>query len=96
MGVSFELSLACDFRLATVAGNQSRGDAGEWRDGPCCAPRRVDPREGDAVQPALSIQISKLEDAYRAKLFERTSSGVVPTDAGPTLMRKATGKPPKM
>ena len=37
------------------------------------------------VQPALSMQISKLEDTYGAKLFERTSRGVVATDAGRTF-----------
>jgi LysR family transcriptional regulator, nitrogen assimilation regulatory protein len=39
----------------------------------------------NVVQPALSMQISKLEDTYGATLFERTSRGVVPTDAGRTF-----------
>jgi 2-oxoglutaroyl-CoA hydrolase len=53
MGVSFELSLACDFRLATENSTLALpeinlgGDAGKRRNGPSCAPRRVDPREGD-------------------------------------------------
>jgi LysR family transcriptional regulator, nitrogen assimilation regulatory protein len=41
----------------------------------------------NVVQPALSMQISKLEDAYKAKLFERTSRGVLPTHAGRTFYK---------
>lgn len=39
-------------------------------------------RRLNVVQPALSMQISRLERAYKTKLFERTSRGVVPTDTG--------------
>jgi LysR family transcriptional regulator, nitrogen assimilation regulatory protein len=34
------------------------------------------------VQPAISMQISKLEDELGQKLFERTPKGMVPTAAG--------------
>jgi len=37
------------------------------------------------VQPALSMQISRLERAFKTKLFERTSRGVIPTDTGRTF-----------
>ncbi|GAC1553126.1 MAG: LysR family transcriptional regulator [Beijerinckiaceae bacterium] len=37
------------------------------------------------VQPALSMQISRLERTFKTKLFERTSRGVVPTDVGRTF-----------
>lgn len=39
-------------------------------------------RRLNVVQPALSMQISRLERTFRAKLFERTSRGVIPTDTG--------------
>lgn len=39
----------------------------------------------NVVQPALSMQISRLERAFKTKLFERTSRGVVPTDVGRTF-----------
>ena len=35
-------------------------------------------------QPAVSAQIKALEDALDIVLFERTSSGMVPTPAGQT------------
>src|SRR6478752_722344 len=39
----------------------------------------------NVVQPALSMQISRLEKTFKTKLFERTSRGVVPTDVGRTF-----------
>jgi len=42
-------------------------------------------RRLNVVQPALSMQISRLERTYKTKLFERTSRGVIPTDAGRTF-----------
>jgi LysR family transcriptional regulator, nitrogen assimilation regulatory protein len=36
----------------------------------------------NVVQPALSMQVSRLERAFKTKLFERTSRGVIPTDSG--------------
>ncbi len=39
----------------------------------------------NVVQPALSMQISRLERTFKAKLFDRTSRGVVPTDIGRTF-----------
>jgi DNA-binding transcriptional LysR family regulator len=42
-------------------------------------------RRLNVVQPALSMQISRLERTFKTKLFERTSRGVVPTDAGRTF-----------
>jgi LysR family transcriptional regulator, nitrogen assimilation regulatory protein len=42
-------------------------------------------RRLNVVQPALSMQISRLEQTFKAKLFERTSRGVVPTDTGRTF-----------
>ena len=42
-------------------------------------------RRLNVVQPALSMQISRLERTFKAKLFERTSRGVVPTDTGRTF-----------
>ncbi len=36
-------------------------------------------------QPALSMQIIRLERTFKTKLFERTSRGVVPTDIGRAL-----------
>ena len=40
-------------------------------------------------QPALSEQVRKLEDELGATLFERTSRGVVLTDAGEALLPHA-------
>lgn len=42
-------------------------------------------RRLNIVQPALSMQISRLEKTFKTKLFERTSRGVVPTDTGRTF-----------
>ena len=39
----------------------------------------------NVVQPALSMQISKLERSFKTKLFDRNSRGVVPTDVGRTF-----------
>lgn len=39
----------------------------------------------NVVQPALSMQISRLERTFKAKLFDRTSRGVIPTDTGRTF-----------
>jgi len=39
------------------------------------------------VQPALSMQISKLEDDIGQRLFERTKQGMVPTAAGRHMYR---------
>jgi len=39
------------------------------------------------VQPALSMQISKLEDHFGQKLFERTRQGMVPTAAARQMYR---------
>ncbi len=36
----------------------------------------------NVVQPAISMQIGRLEKTYKTKLFERTSRGVIPTDTG--------------
>lgn len=44
-------------------------------------------RRMNVVQPALSMQISKLEDELGQKLFERTSQGMIPTSAGETAYR---------
>ncbi len=44
-------------------------------------------RRLNVVQPALSMQIAKLEDEIGQKLFERTSQGMVPTAAGRTMFR---------
>ena len=41
----------------------------------------------NVAQPALSRHIQSLEDELRTKLLFRTTRGVVPTDAGLTLMR---------
>lgn len=41
----------------------------------------------NVAQPALSRHIQALEDELRTKLLFRTTRGVVPTDAGATLMR---------
>lgn len=42
-------------------------------------------RRLNVVQPALSMQISRLERTFKTTLFERTSRGVVPTDTGRTF-----------
>lgn len=42
-------------------------------------------RRLNVVQPALSMQISRLERTFKTRLFERTSRGVVPTDTGRTF-----------
>jgi LysR family nitrogen assimilation transcriptional regulator len=42
-------------------------------------------RRLNVVQPALSMQISRLERTFKTKLFERNSRGVVPTDTGRTF-----------
>lgn len=39
-------------------------------------------RRMNVVQPALSMQISKLEEEFGQKLFERSSQGMTPTPAG--------------
>ena len=39
-------------------------------------------RRMNVVQPALSMQITKLEEEFGQKLFERTSQGMIPTSAG--------------
>jgi LysR family transcriptional regulator, nitrogen assimilation regulatory protein len=39
-------------------------------------------RRLNVVQPALSMQISRLEGQFKTRLFERTSRGVIPTDIG--------------
>ena len=39
-------------------------------------------RRLNVVQPALSMQISRLERNFKTRLFERTSRGVIPTDIG--------------
>lgn len=44
-------------------------------------------RRMNIVQPALSMQIAKLEDEFGRKLFERTSQGMVPTAAGDLAYR---------
>src|SRR5262245_35461274 len=36
----------------------------------------------NVVQPALSMQISRLESSFKTKLFRRTWRGVGPTDTG--------------
>lgn len=41
------------------------------------------------VQPALSMQIKKLEDEFQTQLFERTSRGVDPTPIGIAFYHKA-------
>jgi LysR family transcriptional regulator, nitrogen assimilation regulatory protein len=42
-------------------------------------------RKANVVQPALSMQIKRLEDEFSVKLFERTVNGVKPTSAGTRL-----------
>lgn len=44
-------------------------------------------RRMNVVQPALSMQIAKLEDELSQKLFERTAHGMVPTAAGQAAYR---------
>ncbi len=44
-------------------------------------------RRMNVVQPALSMQIAKLEEELGQKLFERTSQGMVPTSAGDMAYR---------
>lgn len=44
-------------------------------------------RQLNIVQPALSMQIAKLEAQLGQKLFDRNARGVTPTIAGQTLMR---------
>lgn len=41
----------------------------------------------NVVQPALSMQIRRLEDEFGVRLFERTSRGVIPTDTGKSFYR---------
>jgi DNA-binding transcriptional LysR family regulator len=44
-------------------------------------------RHLNVVQPAISMQIAKLEDELGRPLFERTPKGMVPTDAGHNAYR---------
>jgi LysR family transcriptional regulator, nitrogen assimilation regulatory protein len=44
-------------------------------------------RKLNIVQPALSMQISKLEKQIGQKLFERTSDGMVPTESAKQMYR---------
>jgi LysR family transcriptional regulator, nitrogen assimilation regulatory protein len=44
-------------------------------------------RKLNIVQPALSMQISKLEQQIGQKLFERTSDGMVPTESAKHMYR---------
>ncbi|MFC5357778.1 LysR family transcriptional regulator [Azospirillum himalayense] len=44
-------------------------------------------RRLNVVQPALSMQIAKLEAELNEKLFERSSQGMIPTAAGRTMYR---------
>jgi LysR family nitrogen assimilation transcriptional regulator len=39
-------------------------------------------RRLNVVQPAISMQIGRLEKTFKTKLFERTSRGVTPTEIG--------------
>jgi LysR family nitrogen assimilation transcriptional regulator len=48
-------------------------------------------RQLNIVQPALSMQIAKLELSFGKRLFDRTAHGVSLTPAGETLLRLATG-----
>jgi LysR family tcuABC transcriptional regulator len=43
----------------------------------------------DLVQSALSQQISRLESELSTRLLQRSSKGVVPTEAGLALFREA-------
>ncbi len=45
--------------------------------------------ELDIVQSALSQQISRLESELSTRLLQRTSKGVVPTEAGLAFFREA-------
>lgn len=47
-------------------------------------------RRLNIVQPALSMQIAKLEAEFGKKLFDRTGHGVATTVAGETLLRLIT------
>jgi LysR family nitrogen assimilation transcriptional regulator len=42
-------------------------------------------RKANVVQPALSMQVRRLEEEFSVKLFERTANGVKPTTAGTRL-----------
>ncbi|MBS0532024.1 MAG: LysR family transcriptional regulator [Proteobacteria bacterium] len=42
-------------------------------------------RKANIVQPALSMQIRRLEEEFSVRLFERTANGVKPTAAGSRL-----------
>jgi LysR family nitrogen assimilation transcriptional regulator len=44
-------------------------------------------RRLNVVQPALSMQISRLEKLLKTNLFERTSRGMIPTSAGEAMYR---------
>ncbi len=44
-------------------------------------------RRLNIVQPALSMQISRLEKHLRPNLFERTARGMIPTSAGEAMYR---------
>jgi DNA-binding transcriptional LysR family regulator len=48
-------------------------------------------RQLNIVQPALSMQIAKLEKSFGKRLFDRAAQGVSLTPAGETLLRLATG-----
>jgi LysR family transcriptional regulator, nitrogen assimilation regulatory protein len=48
-------------------------------------------RQLNIVQPALSMQIAKLETSFGKRLFNRTAHGVSLTSAGEALLRLATG-----
>ena len=47
-------------------------------------------RQLNIVQPALSMQIAKLEAEFSQKLFDRSAHGVTTTQAGETLVRLLT------
>ena len=44
-------------------------------------------RRLNVVQPALSMQINRLEKRLGTDLFERTARGMIPTSAGETMYR---------
>src|SRR5260370_28417086 len=46
-------------------------------------------RQLNIVQPALSMQIAKLEKSFGKQLFDRAAHGVSLTPAGATLVRPA-------
>jgi LysR family transcriptional regulator, nitrogen assimilation regulatory protein len=48
-------------------------------------------RHLNIVQPALSMQIAKLETSFGKRLFDRTAHGVALTSAGEALLQLATG-----